>query len=670
MRHRLSLAAIVAALFGVAGAQAQTPRPFFPLAGEEPTQSVATVPAGERSKIYLMSTGPMTFSEQGRTEPFAFALTERQDATLSIGYLTGSGLNVQNSRIEVVLNEHVVSSQPLTPESAGRLEVQVPAKMTRVGMNQVEIRVHQANGVCGVDSQVWTELRPAGTYVEVFGSAIDRNWVNPGPDAYVDAVILRSGDNAKASATAAVSAGMRLSNALARNRIRTSVIHDVADAPKNADLFVSTGPVEPGATINGVPMISVQQISGLHEDGFANVINASSAATLSFRDFGIVADGWTEVRHTNEMLIRLPDDFLSMTYGQMRFVVNGSSERPLDPRSTITIRVNRQIAATVSMPTNLDERGSFEFYVPMLHARPGLNYVEMIINTPGGSCGQSSGGRMALFGDSTVTFPPFGQAERTSITRLVTETPVNVVMNISDDAEVSLATAILMRLSRSAARVPDIEIVEPSSWLDDKNALIVSTGAPAYEPMFSLSSAEATRWRTAMNQRIDVISDQTSDSSETGTWAREMFAYRTLDSEVSPREEWLRQSLWAFSGGDGVSLRSDDTAFLVAKRGPGGGTHVLMSVASTKDWQNVSKLINESVLFAWDGRAAHIELDGELRSYRDYGLPTVKNMSIANLRLVIADVLSTTPLLFFAIIVIASTLLALATWALLPRKDR
>lgn len=250
------------------------------------------------------------------------------------------------------------------------------------------------------------------------------------------------------------------------------------------------------------------------------------------------------------------------------------------------------------------------------------------------------------------------------------------MMDAFSNADVSIVSTMLMRLARNQDFVPSVEIAPASDWLESKNALIFSggqAGTNSYEGLFDVSPDEALRWRTAIRQRLNDLRAQESeaDASEMQTWAREVYAYRSVDTlgENGGVLGWAKASFDSILGVNGVNLRGDDEAFVVARRTDGGATHVLLSVADPDQWRTVTDAISKSRIFAWDGRAAHIELDQNIRVYRDQGLPTVKDRSLWNLRLVLADVMSGLSYLFVIIIIFLATLLGVLTTAILPRKD-
>lgn len=657
-----------------APAPASGPKPFFPAlaapASEPPKTEALTLPEADAERVHLVSAGPVVFATASATHKFLFSLASPAQATISIGYLTGPENHEGHSAVRILLNGTVISEEPLAAAAEGRVEVIVPERMTQPGLNRIEVRVTQSDESCGTGEQVWTQIRPEATYVDLPPGAPSPLWVSPGPDGYVDLTVVRAGGEDKASATSAITAAMRVSNTLSRSKVRTRVVSDISQAT-GADLIVSTGPVAAGTKHHGAPVVSVQQLAALPPDQIENIVEVKGGQTVTLREFGIVAAGWSESQYSETFFFRLPDDYLSRNHGRMRVVVSGSAEGRMDPRASMEVFINDEMSSGAPIPSDWGKDGTWSFKVPMQHARPGLNRMRIVMNTPmpdGGNCavGSVDAPRFALFGDTSITFPAFAQARRLSISGLTESSAVSVVANPQDDYAISVAATLLTRTSRTVKALPEIEVAEMPGRLEGRNALVISTGGasePTYGAHFGIDGDDISKWRDAMSQRMSdvLVLDEMKDTTETEAWALERYAYRNVDHEPTGRLSGLWRLFLERVGPAGVSLRGDDAAFAVARKTDGGGTHVLMAISDERVWDKVSDTISESVIFAWDARASHIEVDGDIRSYKDAGIPQLMDYSVSNLRLVLADIVSSTPFLYLLLILSSATLLGLST---------
>ena len=655
-------------------------KPFF--YGKEAAQDDVDLPklapGLARDRVHLVSAGPVLFASASSAQTFVFSLSSPAETVISVGYLTGPDNHEGHSGMRITLNGEIVGQERISAASNGRVEVIVPARLTTAGLNRVEVRVTQADASCGTGEGVWTRLRPEATYAEVPSGASTPLWIDPGPDGYVDLAVLRGAGEPKASAISAITAAMRVAHTLSKTKVRTSVVSDMA-AVSGADLIVSTAPVSPGEHHDGVPVLSVQQLSDLVANQIENVKEITGGQTIKLREFGIVAQGWSEAQHSETILFRLPDDYLSRNHGRMRVKVSGSADGAMDPSASMEVFINDEMSSGAPIPADWGRDNTWSFRVPMQHARPGLNRMKIVMNTPmpnGANCsvGADDASRFALFGDTSVTFPEFAQARRLSISGLAESGVVSVVADPENDYAVSVAATLLTRTVRSVKDLPEIEISEMTPRLETRNALIISTGGPSeptYVANFGIDNADVAKWRDAMSERMtDVLAlDEAPGGTATDAWALERYAYRNIDREAvggtSDIWRWFLENVRPA----GVSLRGDDAAFAVARETDSGATHVLMAISDPRAWERVSETIGESVIFAWDARASHIEVDGNIRSYKDSGIPHMTVFSVSNLRLVFADFVSSTPFLFLMLIVIAAILLALSTRSTLAPKD-
>lgn len=640
-------------------------------------QAETAQPISGGYRLNLMAAGPMKFSTRNSSFTLPFQVAVPAPVKLSVGLVTGPGLDTTNSEIVIYVNDAELSREPLSADLNARVEIVVPENLIRPEVNRVRVQVKQASMECEITPEVWAELNPAFTYVDISPEQVDPSWINPGDDGYIDAAYVRNGAEGERSATAIVSASMRLSRHLSRTRIRNAVYATLQDVPEDADLIVTTAPIEEGFSLSDAVIMTVQQIESLTQSNFNTIVDVNGNETKALRDFGVIADGWTESTYVRTITARLPDTFLSMSSGSMTFVMNGSAQHRLSPESTMVVRINDQISASAALPPNWADRDNWTFNVPMHHMRPGLNRIELIMETPGEVCGLSSGGNMALFGDSTITFPSFGEGKRLSIFDMLSGDTVYIVMDTFSDPDITLVANMMSRLARSVDVVPDVELAAPSAWLEERNALVLSTGEEgtrSYESLFGVPQADAMRWRSAIQQRIaDLESADTEiENLDTSDWAREAYAYRSVDIPQSQGgvSGLLRRSVSSLVGVTGVDLRGDDAAFLVARRASQGGTHVLLSIADVSQSEHIGEVLGTSGFFLFDGRAAHVELNDEVRPYRDYGLPLVTNMSVSNLRLVFADVVSRQFYIYLLLVVFFGTALAIITSMILPKNEK
>lgn len=696
---RSIIAALALAITTSAVAQEAPPEPFFPgLTGTEEVAGTAAAaepatagqetsrrdpdPADDMSRVYLLSSGSVQFTASSSSRDFRFSLTDPSPITLSVGYRSGPGLSEENSSLTVLLNGVLMAREKVSGGTDGRVEIVIPAEHTREGSNVVELMMNQNDDQCRANESVWTDLSPESTYVEMPDEVRDPSHIDPGPDGFIDVIISRGGDRGKASAAAAITAGMRISNLLSRNRVRVAVVPDDQALTPDADLVITTGQEPDGGVAPGTwaPLINVQQISAMTPDRLGAVADATSGSEIFFREMGIIAKGWTGSQHQETLLFRLPESFFSRKYGNMRMTLVGSVDRPLSSEAHVDIKTNGKLAASAPLQMGPDQ-GRAEFLIPMTNTRAGINQMQIVFNTPaegaGGAClgGSEGQAKFVIFEDSSISFPDFAEADRLSIPEFATGDTVDVILDPSNDSAVAVAASVLVRMSRSPISLPSVEISDYSPWIDSRNALIVTTSDDELSPhaeAFGVDTEIASRWRQSITQKITDIESLSTNQSD--QWVRDLYDNRgapvdaASDDPIGIAWKWIMARLPAF-GRKEVHLEDDDAAFLVSRKAEGGGVHVLVGLADPALTETVTETIAESLIFDWDGRAAGIERGRGVRAYNDSETAYVSNFSPKNLRLVAANMLSAMSVLFAAGVILCAVLLGLATQSVLRKRN-
>lgn len=242
---------------------------------------------------------------------------------------------------------------------------------------------------------------------------------------------------------------------------------------------------------------------------------------LRFSELGIPTQESSGRRMRVRALVAMPGDFYANAYGEATLYLDGAySEDVLPGDSHIEIFVNGNVAATV--PLNTTTGGLFRQFpisIPLRHFRPGVNEIwfeAVTLAKTDLSCGPGATlpgkNRFALFDTSVLAIPDFAKIGVSPNLAAVAGTGfpysvaphVALVMGRQDIANLSAAATLLARIAQSASRPLGVDVLAGAAGVGDRPALIV--GAAGQMPAGLLPRAGiAENVRATWPQRADAV---------------------------------------------------------------------------------------------------------------------------------------------------------------------
>ena len=247
----------------------------------------------------------------------------------------------------------------------------------------------------------------------------------------------------------------------------------------------------------------------------------ADARVLRFADLGIPTQESTGRRLRVRALMAMPGDFYANAYGEATLYLDGAySEEVLPGQSRIEIFVNGNVAATV--PLNTTNGGLFQQFpitVPLRHFRPGVNeiWVETVTLSrsdqacaPGATLPGKS--RFALFDTTSLSIPDFAKIGVNPNLAAIAGTGfpysiaprVALVMGRLDAANYGAAATLLARLAQRAARPLAVDPLANLASVGDRPALIVAAAGQlptGLLPRVGIADSVRTTWP----QRADAV---------------------------------------------------------------------------------------------------------------------------------------------------------------------
>lgn len=242
---------------------------------------------------------------------------------------------------------------------------------------------------------------------------------------------------------------------------------------------------------------------------------------MRFSELGIPTMESSGRRMRVRAVVAMPGDFYANAYGEATLYLDGAySEEVLPGQSHIEIFVNGNVAATV--PLNAITGGLFQRFpitVPLRHFRPGVNEVWFEAVTLAKSdlaCGPGATlpgkSRFALLDTTVFSVPNFAKIGVSPNLAAIAGTgfPYSVATSVAlivgrqDATNLSAAATLLARTAQRASRPLTAELLTSAAGVGDRPALIV--GAVSQLPAGLLPRVGvADSVRTTWPQRADAV---------------------------------------------------------------------------------------------------------------------------------------------------------------------
>ncbi|WID95434.1 cellulose biosynthesis cyclic di-GMP-binding regulatory protein BcsB [Bosea vestrisii] len=247
----------------------------------------------------------------------------------------------------------------------------------------------------------------------------------------------------------------------------------------------------------------------------------SGKQALRFSELGVPTQESSGRRMRVRAVVAMPGDFYANAYGEATLYLDGAySEEVLPGSGHIEIFVNGNVAATV--PLNASNGGLFQqtpITVPLRHFRPGINEIwfEAVMPTRSDlACGPGATlpgkNRFALFDTTALAFPDFAKIGVSPNLAAVAGTgfpysiasQVALVVGRQDLPNLGAAATLLARLAQRADRPLPIDILGSAATVGNRPALIV--GAAGQLPAGLLPRVGiADNVRNTWPQRADAV---------------------------------------------------------------------------------------------------------------------------------------------------------------------
>ncbi|QRM57703.1 cellulose biosynthesis cyclic di-GMP-binding regulatory protein BcsB [Sinorhizobium sp. BG8] len=414
---------------------------------------------------------------------------------------------------------------------------------------------------------------------------------------------------------------------------------------------------------------------------------------LSFSSLGLTTTQFTGRRFRDGFNIGIPADFYADAYGEATIFLDAAYSGEVMPGSHIDIYVNGNIASTVPITA---EGGSIlrdlPISVTMRHFRPGLNRIEIeaVLMTQGDQicapgAASSAEPRFALFDTSEFFIPDFARIAQlpnlaasagTGFPYGRAEEPISLFMDRVDNQTLSATATLLGKLAIAAGR--PINVVPKASALSmgDGNAIFV--GPISQMPSVALaqthiSEESRTVWGTlpvdgSENRSTSVVVDEWRSKVKGNTWS----------APFVMAEEWLKDTFditlnsVRFAPAEEPLVTPPETASLVLAQGSspsGDGTWLMLTAPTVLDLQKataeVAEQRNWEQLSGYSARYNKNDKSVVSSPMTRFAFVPTQQFSFSNLRLIVANWVSTNILSYAAALAALSVLLGLATsWLL------
>ena len=451
---------------------------------------------------------------------------------------------------------------------------------------------------------------------------------------------------------------------------------------------------------------------------------------LRIADAGVPTQEFAGRRFRAEFAVGVPSDFYADAYGEATLLLDAAYTAEVRPASHIDIYVNGQIAATTRITR---QQGGiyrqFPIKIPLRHFHPGVNRVAInaLLDTaddaacaPGGAT--AGGQRFVLFDTTTFVMPDFARIGRrpnlaafagTAFPYNRSADPTAMVLGRADPKIYSAASSLVARMAIQAGRVMDLAPA-PATGVGDRSAIFVGTAAQIPTSVLGqlrVAESVGTSWRdeTGAGNRVvpanagvgfealdgalrrpgvelgqaSLAPTETENTDATfNRWRNEVVG-GGLHGQMVGIEDWLKRTFdISFAT---FRLRSADvppyepqpkTTLIVAQSSSPNGAGTWTMLTAPSEDRLISGIHAISAVERWP------ELGGPLTTYSattdkiesrplaNFEFVPTQPFSLANMRLIAANWLSSN-IVFYALALVAlCILLGIVTTGLLRRLGR
>ncbi|WP_075216499.1 cellulose biosynthesis cyclic di-GMP-binding regulatory protein BcsB [Mongoliimonas terrestris] len=433
---------------------------------------------------------------------------------------------------------------------------------------------------------------------------------------------------------------------------------------------------------------------------------ATEAARFSFADLGIATQEIAGRRFSTRFAIQVPADFYAAASGTGRIHLDAAYAPEVVPGGRFDVFVNGQAAASLPIGGSRDVvLRDFVIDVPLRAFRPGVNEIEIQIITetvedrlcpPGAAANAAS--RFVLFDTSAFEMPSFARVARwPDLSALATtgypyasrQDPLPVVLAATDDTTLSAAATLVARLARASDQVLPLVLDRRQA---PGSALFVGTAAQfgsGVMTAFGLAETLRTGWQPvrAIAGLDRAARAPVSFPGGDAVAVAERWQEITRQSGAGGYVGWVADALEARLGISFADLRIQPPADL-SYVPPAGSAAILAQAISPSGagaWTMLTGPSPASLLAgaeALAGSSLWTGIDGRIVVWRigadrvvtvpatDARLVPTAPLSLANLRLILANWVSENLLVFAAGLIAASLLCGLAASVVLDRSGR
>lgn len=517
----------------------------------------------------------------------------------------------------------------------------------------------------------------------------------------------------------------------ARLRPITSLIEDER---LGAPTLVISGPTptDVDRAIDRLNAISIAQTDAVNTAPYfaPNAPLFSSARSVRLADLGVATQEFSGRRFRVEFQIALPADFYAQAYGHARLSLDAAFTAAVRPGSHVDVYVNEQIAS--NLPITKSGGGLFQnepMQIPLRNFRPGVNrvWLEIVLDTesdarclPGATLPAEN--RFVLFDSTEFSIGNFARIGRlpdlaafsaNSFPYNLDDNPLAVVLARQDSSTLSAAGTLMSRLALSNGAPLPIDAAPASATLGNRNAIFVGgIDHVSSSVLDQVGVAESARSNWVVSASGDDVPNSGSEEYDN---VLERFRKRQAGEDpalapVPPSSENTPEIYQRWR--DNVQGRTNVYGLLEGFEGwlertfsinfasfriqegrtfyePPPRTSVLMaqgtSPSGSSAWTLVAgrtpealatamtRFTSESVWNRVGGQAVAYQVaSGEIdrRDIRSFRFILTQPLSFANFRMIAANWLSINIVPYALMLIIAGTILGIATALLLRRLGR
>ncbi|MDQ0513114.1 cellulose biosynthesis cyclic di-GMP-binding regulatory protein BcsB [Ancylobacter amanitiformis] len=212
--------------------------------------------------------------------------------------------------------------------------------------------------------------------------------------------------------------------------------------------------------------------------------------SLRLSELGVSTQEFSGRRFRSEFQIALPPDFYAEAYGNATLFLDAAFTAAVRPGSHVDVYVNQQIASTLPITTRGGGLFQHDpIFIPLRNFRPGINrlWLEVVLDTeadarclPGATLPADN--RFVLFDSSEFAMANFARIGRmpdlaafsaTAFPYNLDGSPIAVVLARQDSSTLSAASTLMSRLALSNGAPLPIDASPASVTLGERNAIFV-----------------------------------------------------------------------------------------------------------------------------------------------------------------------------------------------------